>query len=83
MRHAARQEGRRAVKAPRSAAAAPVAAVAEDLRDAVESARLVMDYLRREALGERERVSAASAAHGLLRLVSRGLKDLADRLRQP
>jgi hypothetical protein len=70
------------VRAPRSAAVAPVAAVAEDLRDAVESARLVMDYLRSEALGERERVSAASAAHGLLRLVSRGLKDLADRLRE-
>jgi hypothetical protein len=53
----------------------------EDLRDAVEGARLVTDYIRSEALGEREQVQAASAAHGLLRLVSAQLKVLADRWR--
>jgi hypothetical protein len=53
----------------------------EELRDAVEGARLVTDYIRSEALGERERVHASAAAHGVLRLVSSQLKVLAERCR--
>lgn len=53
----------------------------EELRTAVEGARLVTDYIRSEALAERERILAADAAQGVLRLVSSRLKELADGLR--